>query len=558
MGSKFGRRSFLAGGAAAAAASVALGAGGDLLSGSGVAGAARTNGPGRNGVSTSKPKRGGSLTFGTDTEESGFLPTTARFDEVGVMYARTVFDPLTAITSRGGWAPYLAQSVSANADYTTWTVTLRPGIKFSDGTDLTGQVLLNNFEAHKASALTGPAIDPILDNFTQTGDLTVQANFNSPWLAFPYYLAGGIGGQIAYPVSQSNLDDPTHASNNPVGTGPFIFEQWIPNSHFTAKRNPNYWRKGLPYLDSITFKPIVDPDARSEALQSGAIDIMVCDTPQVIVQYRGNKKWAYIDDSGAVVGEPDMNCLLVNTGAAPFDNADVRMAVAKAIDSSAYSRVIDLSVNAPSTGPFVQGTPYYTKTGYPSYDLKGASELIKKVKAKTGKPVSIDLGGIPSPYTARAGQYLQQKLQAAGMEVSLKTVQQNDLIDNALIGSYQLYQWRQFGAVNPDLNYIFWSSTTDGAEHSLAINMARNDDPAIQAALITGRQSPSAATRAKAYQTVSKRFAVDLPYIWLDRAVWSIMAQSKVQNFANPTMPSGAKAWPMITGSIWPTQIWLS
>ena len=74
-----------------------------------------TNGPGRNGVSKAKPKKGGSLVFGVDAEESGFDPTQARFDEVGVMYARTVFDPLTIVTASGGWKPYLAQSVTANA-----------------------------------------------------------------------------------------------------------------------------------------------------------------------------------------------------------------------------------------------------------------------------------------------------------------------------------------------------------------------------------------------------------------------------------------------------------
>ncbi len=75
----------------------------------------RRTGPGLNGVSTKTPKKGGSLVFGVDAEESGFDPTQARFDEVGVMYARTVFDPLTIITANGDWAPYLAESVVPNA-----------------------------------------------------------------------------------------------------------------------------------------------------------------------------------------------------------------------------------------------------------------------------------------------------------------------------------------------------------------------------------------------------------------------------------------------------------
>ena len=64
--------------------------------------------------------------------------------------------------------------------------------------------------------------------------------------------------------------------------------------------------------------------------------------------------------------------------------------------------------------------------------------------------------------------------------------------------------------------------------------------------------------RAKAYQTVNKRLAIDLPYLWLDRAVWAVVSTPKVQNWNNPTTPTGAAAYGMIGGSIWPTQIWMS
>src|SRR5271154_5118450 len=126
------RRSFLARTAATPAAAAAAGAMGDMLLADEAD--AKTNGPGRNGISFKTPTKGGKLVFGVDAEEQGFNPTTARFDEVGVMYARTVFDPLTIILPSGGWAPYLAQSVTPNADYTAWTITLRPNVVFHDGT----------------------------------------------------------------------------------------------------------------------------------------------------------------------------------------------------------------------------------------------------------------------------------------------------------------------------------------------------------------------------------------------------------------------------------------
>ncbi len=550
MGSRFDRRTLLASGAAGAAGLAGVSAlGWDDMA------RAATNGPGRNGVSTKKAKKGGSLVFGVDAEESGFLPTTARFDEVGVMYARTVFDPLTIVLANGNWAPYLAQSVVPNSTNTTFTITLRPNVLFHDGTPCNGAALLANFQAHAKSVLTGIVINPTLVSITQTGPLSVAITFSKPWVPFPYYLAGGIGGQIAYPVAPSMLANP-NGTSNPVGTGPFKFKQWIPNDHFTATANPHYWRPGLPYLSQITFKPIPDESARAEALKSGTIDLMITDTPQVITQFRGNKSYSYVDDSGKVAGEPDMNCVQLNCLKAPFNNANVRRAAAMAINRTQYARVIDDNVLPVSAGLFTPGSPYFSTTGYPAYNPSEATKLVKSAEKQLGGPVSFTFGATNSPAAIRAQEYIQQAWQQIGFQVKNTIVQQNDDINQALAGTYQALAWRQFGAVNPDLNYIFWSTTTVSSG-SLSINMARNADPQIETALLAGRSTTQTSVRNAAYKTVNKRLAVDLPYLWTDRAVWAVVGKPNVQNFNNPTSPAGQNAFGLIGGSIWPTQIWI-
>jgi ABC-type transport system substrate-binding protein len=519
---------------------------------------ATTNGPGRNGISTKTPKRGGSLVFGVDAEESGFNPTTARFDDVGVMYARTVFDPLTIINAAGTWEPYLAESVTPNADYTAWTITVRPNVVFHDGTPCDGAALLANFKAQQASLLVGIVLNPVLDTVVQSGPNSVTLNLKSPWVPLPLYLAGGIGGQPAYMCAPSMLAAPNGGTANPVGTGPFVFKEWVPNSHFTATANPHYWRSGLPYLDEITYKPIIDEDARAEALKSGTIDIMVTGTPQIITQFRGNKKYAYIDDSSHLVGEPNMNCVLLNCGAAPFSSPTVRRAAAMAINRSQYAKEIDVNVNPVSNGLFTPGSPYYSKTAYPSYNPTEAKKLVKEAEKFGGaKAITFTLGSTNDPSVERAQQYLQQVLQDVGFKVDTNIVEQNDLINDALAGTFQALLWSQFGAVDPDLNYIFWSSTTILSK-SLAVNMTRNVDPQIQTALELGRTSTDPAVRAKAYQTVNQRMALDIPYLWTDRGVTANISTLNVQNWNNPTTPSGAPAYGMISGSLWPTQIWMS
>jgi peptide/nickel transport system substrate-binding protein len=550
MVSRFDRRSLLAGGGGGVA-----GLAGASALGVGWEDAAFGASSPRNGVSTKTPKKGGSLIFGVDAEEQGFDPTQARFDEVGVMYARTVFDPLTIVTLNGDWAPYLAQSVVANSDHTAWTVTLRDGLMFHDGTPCDGAALLTNFEAHKNSVLTGIVINPTLESIAQTGPNAVTITFKSPWVPFPYYLAGGIGGQIAYVVAPSMLSNP-NGTSHPVGTGPFVFKEWVPNSHFTATANPNYWRKGLPYLSQITFKPIPDEQARSEALKSGTIDLMVTSTPQIISEFQNNKSYSYIDDFKRVAGEPDMFCTQINCLAKPFNDPNVRLAAAMAVNRNQYAKVIDAGILPVSQGLFIPGSPYYSKTSYPKYNPSKAKKLLSQAAKTNGGPISFTYQSTNGPAALRSAQYLQQAWQAVGFQVKTSTVEQNQLINTALAGKYQAVGWRQFGAVDPDLNYIFWSTTTVSSG-SLSINMARNADSQIEQALLSGRSSTDKSAREAAYKTVNKRLALDLPYLWTDRAIWAVIGEPKVQNFNNPTTPQGQRAYGMIGGAIWPTQIWI-
>jgi ABC-type transport system substrate-binding protein len=549
------RRSFLARGAAVGAGIAVVGTSSGLLdacgSSSGSGSPSTASHP--DGISTAKPRRGGSLIFGTEAEEEGFSPTQSTFDATGILYCRTVFDPLAIITEDGAVAPYLAESIVPNAEYTAWTVTLRPGVTFHNGAPCDGAALLANFKAQKAALLTGQELTSVTD-IAQTGPMAVTVTMDAPWVSFDFYLAGGIGGQLAWIAEPTWLA--SGSQTNPVGTGPFVFQEWVPNDHFTATRNHHYWRPGLPYLDSITFKPIPDADQLLASLRSGAVDILHTSVANVTASMRADTSLAYVDDSTKVAGEPDMDCVLLNLQAAPFNNLKVRQAAAMALSGSTYSKVITGGVEPPSTGPFVQGTPFYAPTGYPVPDTAKASALVKEVEKATGKPVSFAIAHTPDAPTTREAEFVQQQMQSAGMRVTLTPIQQAQQINIALTGKFQAQMWRQFGAVDPDLNYIYWSPTNINSVFS--INMARNSDPKMQAALLKGRQSPAAADRAAAYQEVGRLMAAELPYLWTVRSVWSIGAEPKVENFNNPTTPAGGKAYGMITGTVWPTQIWLN
>ena len=377
-----------------------------------------------------------------DAEESGFDPTQARFDEVGVMYARTVFDPLTIILANGDWAPYLAESVVPNAVYTAWTVTLRPNLVFHDGTPCNGAALVTNFQAQaKSGSPASSEPDPGLHHPDRPagGHHHVQA----PWVPFPFYLAGGIGGQIAYIAAPSMLANP-NGTSHPVGTGPFVFKEWIPNDHFTATANPNYWRKGMPYLPR-------SPTSRSPTSRPGRGAQVGNDRPH---DHR------HTADHHAVPGRPQLRlhrrqhprCRRagheLRTAQLPgqaLQRPQRPPAAAMAINRQQYAKVIDEGVLPVSTGLFVPGSPYYSSTKYPKYNPSQASKLVKAAEKTAGGPISFSYGSTNSPAAIRAAQYLEQAWGQVGLQVKTNIVQQNDTINNALAGKYQALGWRQFG-----------------------------------------------------------------------------------------------------------------
>ncbi len=548
------RRELMGGGLRLAAGVAVTGAFGEVLAACSTG--TKTGRPLSHGVSNLTPKRGGTLRFGLAAEDSYWYdPVTARYDQTGIMYARTVYDPLATVGPDGQVYPYLAQSIDHNAGYTAWTITMRPGIEFHDGTPCDAAAVVANFKRVLDTNIAGNiaqfGIVGMVDKVVATGPLSVEISMSQPWVPFDYYLAGGIGGQVAWMAAPSmfkGAKEPT----KPIGTGPFVFQEWVPGSHFTAVRNQRYWRRGMPYLDEITYVPVVSGRSIEQSLRAGSLDIIQSTDVRAYTSFRNDPSYSFIDDVGPVVGEPDVDCILLNTAKAPFNDVRLRRALAYATDQNRYIKEISSGITTPAKGPFFAGSPYYGPTGYPSYDPAQARSLVAEVRRSTGKPISLEFSDVAGSGTNVDIVSLFKSMWGdVGITVVPNFVDQSTLINNVIVGKFDVADWRQFGAFDPDMNYIFWDPGSP-------LTFSRLDDPVLHADLETGRTSPDPTVRATAYKKIAETFGSEIPYVWTDRALWSVTARAPVMNFANPTTPEGHPALAMFGGVVWPTQIWLN
>jgi peptide/nickel transport system substrate-binding protein len=484
------------------------------------------------GTSNGKPVIGGHLVVGTGAEVDGFDPTKNRWDDNGLVYATTVYDPLTAVDANGQVHPYLAQSIDHNADYTGWTIKLRPGVHFSNGDPLTAPDVAYDLNAVRSAALTAPALAPIA-SVTATDDLTVAVKMNQPWVPFPIYLAG----QPGFIPSPKTLKDP-NGSLHPIGTGPFIFKEWVPGNHFTAVRNPNYWQKGRPYLDQIEYRPITEETSRVASLNSGAIDVLYTGDTQSVVTLRSEKSVVTTDDSKK--GERMSTFIMLNTARAPLNDIRVRQALAYATDSKRIIDVLGNSLLPVADSPFGPTSAFHVSdVGYPKYDPQKAKQLVAEYEHDTGHKITFELGTTNTGRNLSINQFIQDMWKQVGISASIVQVEQSQYILNALQGSYQAYAWIQFGDPDPDAEYVWWSSQTAAPIGQLALNFARNKDPQIDKDLQTGRQSSDPAARKAAYQDISRRFAVDLPYIWLSGLITAVSTKPTVHGTEPADLPDG-------------------
>jgi len=221
------------------------------------------------------PKSGGTIKFAVEAESDGFNPTSNRWAISGYMVGNAVFDPLTAYDATGKAQPYLAKSFTPSADFKSWTVDLRTGVNFSDGTPVDAAAVKLSLETVKANALTGAALANIA-SVTVVSPTQLTITTTDPWASMPAILTTQVGF-IAAPAQLRA--EGAAASRQPIGSGPFTQKEWVPDNRWVGSKNANYWRTDaagnkLPYLDSVEFRPIVDPQNRVNALLPGDVQMI--------------------------------------------------------------------------------------------------------------------------------------------------------------------------------------------------------------------------------------------------------------------------------------------
>lgn len=495
-----------------------------------------------------EPQYGGTLVMGLEAETTnGLNPVNAQAAVSGHILFRALYDTLTLEGPTGEAIPNLLESFSSNDDFTEWTLTLRSGISFHDGTPADSAALKRHFEEQANGTLTGIVIgDWDLQEIQIVDDLTVKLVLGGPFAPLPNYLTSHLG----YFGAPSMHDlGPEGAARNPIGTGPFMLEEWIPNEVTRMVRNPDYWRtdaagRQLPYLDGLEFRPIPDTDSRYAALRSGDLDASSVNTGLRIDDYNEQFKTFWQEEEYS-----ETTYLLLNNSRPPYDNEEFRRALAQCTDRQTFN-TIRWDGQAPSTGPFSPGTPGYLEdAGFPAYDPDAGSATIARLGIS-----SVEIGT-----TNDSANLLNTELIAAmwgdcGLDVSITQVDQAELITNAVFGLFTAFLWRQHEGYDVAVERVWWHSKFS---QGIALNFGRINNPAIDAALNESLTATDLDRRRELAEEINRAFGESAHYIWFYDSNWLVAAHDHVHGIDNLTLPDGVEHLRVFSGRVFLTEAWI-
>jgi|LakMenEpi03Aug12_release.lakeMendotaPanAssembly.Ray.scaffolds.fasta_scaffold19982_10 ABC-type transport system substrate-binding protein len=497
---------------------------------------------------------GGQVVFAVNDLPTSWNPASTAWAGPATTIARTFLDPLVVVDQNGGWQPYLAESLTPNADATQWDITLRDGITFHDGTPLNAEALVANLNNALGGIVLGPPLKSVTD-ITIANPLTVRITLNERHANFPLLFTSQ-GGYILAPATLTAYAN-GETGVRPIGTGPWQFS--IDDSDgVIVTKNRNYWRfdadgNRLPYLDKIEFRLEPDVLTRRILLESGDIDALLDNTPAQVRQWADGTLspgfTVIVDDNFS-----DRTYGALNTQTGPFFDVRLRRAAALATDRQA---VVDLVGGGyPATdGPYTPDSPWYASSGWPDPNPDEAKRLVAQWTAENnGVPPQVDLVVSQGINQLKLAQTLETQWENVGFNVNVRSFPTEQFIVELVTGQFDALVVQQFSSVDPVGDESFWRAQTINPEGQLSLNFPRFSNGVIEEGLRQARATTDYETRKAGYTAVWREWAKEFPYLFLFSSPQAAVSSPRIQNVGILTTPDGQQAAEFSWGGTWLTQ----
>ena len=414
-----------------------------------------------------------SITLGMVLEPPNLDPTggaAAAIDEV--VYAN-LFEGLTRFGPDGSVLPALATSWEVSEDGTVYTFHLAEGVTFHDGTTFDAEDVVFSLDRARAEDSTNAqkALFAGIASIEATDPATVTVTLSEPNGNFPFNMAWG----DAVIVAPESVDA---AATAPVGTGPFMFGEWVQGDHVTLTRYDGYWGPA-PALASATFKFISDPNAAFAAMMAGDVDAFPnFPAPETLGQFEGDPRFSVI--VGSTEGE---TILAMNNKQPPLDDIRVREAITHAINRQDIIDGAMFGYGTPIGTHFAPHNPDYVDlTALSAYDPEKSKALI----AEVGPVGPLRLMLPPPTYARRGGEIIAAQLREVGIETEITNLEWAQWLEQVFKGKdfdLTIVSHTEPADINIYANPDYYFQYDNPEFQALIADLAVTSDPAMRSEL---------------------------------------------------------------------------
>jgi peptide/nickel transport system substrate-binding protein len=472
------------------------------------------------------PKMGGTLKVGVQADPTALDPQKQSLTAIWHVIEQ-IYDGLTRIiTPDLSVQPALAESWDISEDGITYTFHLRPNVTFHDGTPLKASDVKFTFErlVDPATASTSAADLASMDKIEAPDDVTVVMTLTAPDASLLATLAGGSCKVYSEAFVTANNNDVSQVA---MGTGAFKFVEYVPNTRIVLEKNPNYWEEGKPYLDGIEMTIAGDDTARTSAVVTGTVDF---------IEYAPLRDVDMLkqDASLTLAGDANTNIRFIgfNLTKEPFDNPQVRQAIAMVVDRNAMLGPTVFGHGTPTTTLFPPGFWAALEQEIPVPDIEGAKKLLADAGHPDGFSTTITSWSQYS-FLSNAAVVLQEQLRQIGIEAEL------NLVENGAM-SEQVYETKVFDiAVTGESAYVDPNTLIlPNFKSGEAGNFVGYSNPKADELIEKGIAVSDQAERAKIYQDLQQVLLEDLPWVNLFIANQYEAMKSYVKGYTH--IPTGS------------------
>ncbi|WP_209428686.1 glutathione ABC transporter substrate-binding protein GsiB [Pectobacterium betavasculorum] len=406
----------------------------------------------------------------------------------------------------------LADSYDVSPDGLAYTVKLHPSVKFHDGSAFNAAAVKVNLDraSNPDNRLKRYNLFKMIDKTEAVDDLTVKITLKTPFSAFINNLAHPAAVMIS-PAALTQYGK--EIGFHPVGTGPYRFVAWNQTDFVKVEKFSGYWKTGLPKLDSITWRPVVDNNTRAALLQTGEAQFAY---PIPFEQAKVLEK----NDKLALVASPSIlhRYISMNVTQKPFDNPKVRQALNYAINKDALIKVAFSGYATPAAGPLPGSIDYSVKYHPWPYDPAKARELLKEAGYPDG--FTTTLWSSHNHSTAqKVLQFTQQQLAQVGVKVQVTAMDAGQRAAEV--------EGKGVKETGVRLFYTGWSASTGEADWALSplfataswppaqFNTAFYSNPQVDADLANALKTTDRAEKQKLYKDAQDKIWADAPWIFL-------------------------------------------